>query len=95
MCCGCQPRSGASAFSPPSSRCRWSGAAANLAWDRVSEWDVVVELNGRWREGAEVTHQVTAGLQWIHQRYVLEAGVVQDLNGPESTQFVSSARFHL
>lgn len=54
-----------------------------------------MELNGRWREGAEVTHQVTAGLQWIHQRYVLEAGVVQDLNGPESTQFVSSARFHL
>ena len=64
-------------------------------WGSVSEWDVVVELNGRWREGAEVTHQVTAGLQWIHQRYVLEAGVVRDLNGPESAQFVLSTRFHL
>ena len=63
-------------------------------WGRISEWDGVVELNGRWREGATVTHQVTIGLQWIQRRYVLEAGVVRDLNGANATQYLVSVRFH-
>ncbi|MHB1142325.1 MAG: hypothetical protein ACYC1T_11300 [Sulfuricaulis sp.] len=64
------------------------------AWGIGSEWDGVLELNGRWTEGNETIHQVTAGLQWIHRRWVLEGGVVQDLNGPEDTRLVLSTRIH-
>ncbi len=63
-------------------------------WGDISEWDLVTELNGRWREGSEVVHQATLGLQWIHQSWVLEAGVTQDLNGPEATRFLVSTRLH-
>jgi len=64
------------------------------AWGIGSEWDGVLELNGRWLEGNETIHQFTAGLQWIHRRWVLEGGVVQDLNGPEDRRFVLSTRIH-
>ena len=63
-------------------------------WGIGSEWDIVTELNGRWAEGNEIIHQVTLGLQWIHQKWVLESGVIQDLNGPEATRFLLSTRFH-
>jgi hypothetical protein len=63
-------------------------------WGEIAEWDLVTELNGRWREGSEVVHQATLGLQWVHQRWVLEGGVTQDLNGPEATRFLVSTRFH-
>lgn len=63
-------------------------------WGIGSEWDSVLELNGRWTEGNETVHQFTTGLQWIHRRWVLEGGVVQDLNGPEDTRFVLSTRIH-
>lgn len=64
------------------------------AWGIGSEWDSVLELNGRWTEGNDTIHQFTAGLQWIHRRWVLEGGVVQDLNGPEDTRLVLSTRIH-
>ena len=63
-------------------------------WGVAPEWDGVLELNGRWVQGSTFVHQVTAGLQWIHRRWVLEGGVVQDLNGPEDTRFVLSTRIH-
>lgn len=63
-------------------------------WGIGSEWDSVLELNGRWTEGNGTVHQFTAGLQWIHRRWVLEGGVVQDLNGPEDTRLVLSTRVH-
>lgn len=63
-------------------------------WGIGSEWDSVLELNGRWTEGNETIHQYTAGLQWIHRRWVVEGGVVQDLNGPDDTRFVLSTRIH-
>ncbi len=63
-------------------------------WGAATEWDGVLELNGRWIEGNTMVHQATAGLQWIHRRWVLEGGVVQDLNGPEDTRFVLSVRIH-
>ena len=46
------------------------------------------------REGEAMVHQVTGGLQWIHRNWVLEGGVVQDLNGPEVTRTVVSVRLH-
>ena len=63
-------------------------------WGAAAEWDGVLELNGRWVEGNTLVHQFTSGLQWIHRRWVLEGGVVQDLNGPEDTRFVLSMRIH-
>ena len=41
-----------------------------------------------------LVHQATAGLQWIHRRWVLEGGVVQDLNASEDTRLVLSMRIH-
>lgn len=63
-------------------------------WGIKSEWDGVLELNGRWVEGNTFVHQITAGLQWIHLRWVLEGGIVQDLNGPQDTHLVLSTRVH-
>jgi len=63
-------------------------------WGSASEWDGVLELNGRWAEGNSLVHQVTAGLQWIHRRWVLEGGIVRDLNGPGDTRLVISTRMH-
>jgi len=63
-------------------------------WGAATEWDGVLELNGRWVEGNTLVHQFTSGLQWIHRRWVLEGGVVQDLNGPADTRLVLSMRIH-
>lgn len=63
-------------------------------WGISAEWDAVIELNGRWQEGDTMVHQVTGGLQWIHRNWVLEGGVVQDLNGPEATRAILSLRLH-
>ncbi len=63
-------------------------------WGVGAEWDGVLELGGRYSEGDSLVHQATAGLQWIHQSWVLEGGVTQDLNGPKDTRFLLSVRFH-
>lgn len=63
-------------------------------WGIASEWDGVLELNGRWNEGNETIHQITAGLQWIHRRWVLEGGFYKDLNGPQTTSLLISTRIH-
>jgi len=68
--------------------------ASYPGWSAITEWDGVLELNGSWSEGSSVVHQVTAGLQWIHRRWVLEGGVVQDLNGSQDTRFILSMRIH-
>jgi len=41
-------------------------------WGIGQELNSVLELNGRWAEGNNVTHQLTAGLQWIHQKLVID-----------------------
>tara|TARA_R110002072_G_scaffold299400_1_gene474830 strand:- start:732 stop:1454 length:723 start_codon:yes stop_codon:yes gene_type:complete len=63
-------------------------------WGIQSEVYGVVELGGRWQKGASVVHQFTLGLQWTQGRWVLEGGVIQDLNGPDATGFLLSIRFH-
>jgi hypothetical protein len=63
-------------------------------WGIESEWDVDLELGGRWSKGSETVHQAAVGLQWIHRRWVLEGGVVRDLNGPHDTRYVISTRIH-
>jgi hypothetical protein len=59
-----------------------------------SEWDSVLELNGRWKQGAGTTHQMTIGLQRITQKWVLEAGLIKDLNKAKDNSLLISARFH-
>jgi len=63
-------------------------------WGIGSEWDGVLELGGRYREGNSVVHQATAGLQWIRSGLVLEGGVTRDLNGPGDTRILISMRVH-
>ena len=63
-------------------------------WGITQELNSVVELNGRWVEGKSITHQVTLGLQWIHAMWVLEGGVVKDLNQAKEERLLLSVRFH-
>lgn len=64
-------------------------------WGLPAELNTVLELNGRWTEGSRMSHQVTAGLQWIHQQLVLEGGIVRDLNNVRRWHYLLSVRFHL
>ena len=63
-------------------------------WGFASEWDIDIELGGRWLETNTLVHQATVGLQYINKRWVAEAAVVQDLNGPDDTRLLVSTRFH-
>lgn len=63
-------------------------------WGIGSEWDVDLELGGRWDRNNAMVHQATVGLQSIHKRWVFEGAVVQDLNGPDDTRFILSTRLH-
>jgi hypothetical protein len=63
-------------------------------WGISSQLNGVLELNGRWVDGADFIHQVTAGLQWVHPRWVLEGGLFKDMNGPEDLSALMSVRFH-
>ena len=63
-------------------------------WGISREWTLDLELGGRWDEGNTMVHQATIGLQSIHRQWVFEAGVVQDLNGPDDTHLIFSTRVH-
>jgi hypothetical protein len=65
-----------------------------IDWGIEREVNSVLELNGRWNQGNNITHQLTAGLQWIHQKIVIEGGIVKDLNSANETRYISSTRFH-
>jgi len=63
-------------------------------WGIPTEWYLVTELGGRWRDGHNTVHQFTLGLQRVTRRWVIEGGVIQDLNNPNHTRFLVSVRFH-
>lgn len=63
-------------------------------WEFPTEWFSVLELNGRWREGNIIDHQMTVGLQWVHHNWVLEGGIIQTINNDHETQFLISTRLH-
>jgi hypothetical protein len=52
------------------------------------------ELGGRYAEGSEMVHQLTVGALWVHPSWVLETGIIQDLNGPDTTSFLLGIRKH-
>jgi len=63
-------------------------------WGMPTEWDSVLELGGRYVEGSGMVHQLTVGALWVHPGWVLEAGIIQDLNGPEATSILVGIRSH-
>ncbi|MDQ7017125.1 MAG: hypothetical protein Q9N68_12185 [Gammaproteobacteria bacterium] len=63
-------------------------------WGFSNEINTVVELNGRWQQEQNTTHQLTLGLQWIQQSWVLEGGISQDLNNNQEQRTLISTRFH-
>lgn len=63
-------------------------------WGIAPEIYSVLEFNGRWREGQSTTHQVTTGLQWVHQQWVVEGGVAKDINNKHELRYILSTRFH-
>ena len=64
-------------------------------WGLSSLWNTVIEFAGRGVEGSTVTQQFAAGLQWVvTPRWALEGGIIQDLNGPDDTNYILSTRFH-
>ncbi len=63
-------------------------------WGIPTEWESVIELGGRYAEGSEMVHQLTVGALWVHPSWVLEAGIIQDLNSPNTTSFLLGIRKH-
>jgi hypothetical protein len=68
--------------------------ADHPTWGIAPEWHGVVELNGRWQRGEEITHQLTLGLQRISQDWVIEAAIVRDLNREQNIHTIFGIRFH-
>lgn len=63
-------------------------------WGLSKELNSVLELNGRWREGNSITHQVTAGFQWISPKWVFEGGITKAINNNNELRYLLSTRFH-
>jgi len=63
-------------------------------WGIESELNAVTELNGRWKKGNEITHQVTIGLQLVNPRWVIEGGLIKDISNNNDLSFLLSTRIH-
>lgn len=64
------------------------------SWGTPAEINTVLEFNGRWQSHSGTSRQVTAGLQWIHPQWVLEGGIVKELNRDRSWNYLISTRLH-
>lgn len=62
-------------------------------WGIASQFNTVAELNSRWQEGEDVSHQFTLGLQWVHPTWVIEGGVIQNINNNNELSLILSTRF--
>jgi len=63
--------------------------------DLTSQWNTVVEYNGRWQQTQQLIHQATLGLQWVHPSWILEGGIIQEFNAKHNSQVLLSVRYHL
>lgn len=63
-------------------------------WGIPQQINSIVELNGRWLQGQDTTRQITLGLQWIDSSWVIEGGLVKDINNNKQRHYVISTRFH-
>lgn len=63
-------------------------------WGITQELNSVLELNGRWREGNNTVHQITAGLQLVNQKWVIEGGISKEISNGNELRYILSTRFH-
>ena len=63
-------------------------------WGLSPEIHRVQELTGRWLEGHRTVHELPVGLQWIHQKWVLEGGIAKDISNDHESRYIMSTRFH-
>lgn len=63
-------------------------------WGIEPELNAITELNGRWEEGNEVTHQITIGLQLVNPTWVIEGGFVKNISNNNDLSVMLSTRFH-
>lgn len=63
-------------------------------WGIEDEIYSVLEINGRWKQGNSTSQQITAGVTWVKPKWVIEAGIVKELNNQEDTHLIFSTRFH-
>lgn len=63
-------------------------------WGLDQELNSVLELNGRWVEGSKAVHQITVGMQHIHQKWVIEGGLAKDFINGNELRYILSLRFH-
>ncbi len=63
-------------------------------WGLTDEVYSVLEFNGRWKQGNTISQQITAGISWVKPKWVIEGGLVKELNNQEDTHLVLSTRFH-
>jgi hypothetical protein len=68
--------------------------AALPDWGIEDEIYSVLEINGRWKQGNSTSQQITAGVTWVKPKWVIEAGLVKELNNQEDTHLILSTRFH-
>jgi len=54
-----------------------------------------MEYNGRYKEGNQLVHQATTGLQWVHPQWVLEGGISQNINASHDRLYLMSLRIHI
>jgi len=57
-------------------------------------WMSVLELGGRWQVGGTTTQQFTVGLQRIDGPWVIEGGIVHDVNNRHDTSVLLGVRYH-
>jgi len=63
-------------------------------WGLYNEVYSVLEINGRWKQGQTMSQQITAGMTWVNPKWVIEGGIVKEINNQEDTHLVLSTRFH-
>jgi hypothetical protein len=63
-------------------------------WGIENEIYSVLEINGRWKQGNKTSQQITAGLTWVKPKWVIEGGLVKELNNQKDTHLIISTRFH-
>ena len=63
-------------------------------WGIPQQINSIMEFNGRWLQGQDTTGQLTLGLQWLYTQWVIEGGLVKDINNNKQRHYLFSVRFH-
>ncbi len=63
-------------------------------WGISDEIYSVLEFNGRWKQDNTINQQVTFGLSWIKPKWVIEGGLIKEVNFKKDMHLVLSTRIH-